>query len=81
MPKILHVKNAAVTAINLEGEAIGTTYGELVEVPNDTEVGVGDPWPAVKVEAVKAPKATKKVEKTADVEAVKAPEATKSTEA
>ena len=87
MPKILHIKNATVAAVNLEGEAIGTTYGDLVEVPNDTEVGVGDPWPQVKAEAVKAPeapkavkepKATKPAEKAVDV---KAPEAPKATEA
>lgn len=56
--KFLHVKSGIVKAVTLEGES-SPAYGEIVEVPLDADVGVGDAYPAVEAEAPKAKAAAK----------------------
>lgn len=58
--KYLHVKNAAIVAISLEGESI-QPYGAIVEVPYDDEYSVGDVYPrdAVPVSTARDVTATK----------------------
>ena len=51
--KYLHVKDGIVKAVTLEGEKT-TSYGEVIEVAVESEVGVGDAYPAVEAKKAKA---------------------------
>lgn len=59
--KFVFVKNGLVAAITFPGETGSITYGELkAEVPFDTKIGVGDPYPAPEALEPKASKAKAK---------------------